>query len=143
MDYGKDQPAKTREFKVTKNILDKFGLTAGCKGCEATINGAGARAHSDGCRKRLEEAIKNDDVLKVRLDMRDTRFGKKEEAAEVEEKDAGIDVEKIDVEAKTDEAEVAGELLKDKGDIIDAQVPGQSSSSSSAQEVASGGREQQ
>ena len=31
---------------------------------------------------------------------------------------------------KTDEAEVAGELLKDKGNIIDAQVPGQSSSSS-------------
>merc|ERR1712086_1026255 len=135
MDYGKDQPAKTREFKITKNILDKFKLTAGCKGCDAVINGSGARgAHSDECRKRLEEAIKNDDVPKVRLDMRDIRLNKKVVAAEVEETGADDDVEKIDVEMKTDEAEVAGELLQDKSNIIDAQVPGQSSSSSSGQE---------
>merc|ERR1712086_782235 len=134
MDYGKDQPAKTREFKITKNILDKFKFTAGCKGCDAVINGSGARgAHSDECRKRLEEAIKNDDVLKVRLDMRDIRLNKKVVAEEVEKKDAVDDVEKIDVEMKTDEAEVAGELLQDKSNIIDAQVLWQSSSSSSGQ----------
>merc|ERR1712086_474798 len=133
MDYGKDQPAKNREFKITKNILDKLKFTAGCKGCDAVINGSGARAHSDGCRKRLEEAIKNDDVLKVRLDMRDIRLNKKVVAEEVEKKDAFDDVEKIDVEMKTDEAEVAGELLQDKSNIIDAQVLWQSSSSSSGQ----------
>jgi len=130
MDYGKDQPAKNREFKITKSILDKFKFTAGCKGCDAVIHGSGARAHSDGCRKRLEEAIKNDDVLKVRLDMRDIRMNKKVVADDVEKKEEVDEVEKIDVEMKTDEAEVAGELLQDKSNIIDAQVPGQSSSSS-------------
>ena len=134
MDYGNHKPAKAREFKITKGILDKFGLTARCKGCEATIIGAGARMHSDECRRRLEEAIKNDDILKVRLDMRDIRFGLKEDAAEEEKNDADIDAEKIDVEMKTDEAVVAGELLQDKGNIIDAQVPGQSSSSSAPPE---------
>ena len=83
----------------------------------------------------MEEAIKNDDTLKVRLDMRDIRFGKKEHAAEEGEKDADIDAEKIDVDMKTDEAEVAGELLKDKGNVIDAQVPGQSSNSSGPPEM--------
>ena len=131
MDYGKDQPAKNREFKITKSILDKFKFTAGCKGCDAVIHGSGARAHSDGCRKRLEEAIKNDDVLKVRLDMRDIRLNKKVVADDVEKKEEVDEVEKIDVEMKTDEAEVAGELLQDKSNIIDAQVPGQSQSSSS------------
>ena len=32
--------------------------------------------HSDDCKKRLEKAIKNDDILKVTLDMRDIRLNR-------------------------------------------------------------------
>ena len=70
MDYGKDKRARFREFKITKGTLENFGFSSHCKGCDATVFGAGARIHSDDCRRRLEEAIQNNDILKVRLDMR-------------------------------------------------------------------------
>ena len=126
MDYGKDKHFEVRQFKITKGILDKFGFTQNCKGCEAATVGAGARRHSDECRERLEEEIKNDDVLKVRLDMRDIRFDNNVE----EDKDKTSEAEELDVEMKTDEAEVAGELMRDKENIVDAQMPSQPSSSS-------------
>ena len=82
-DYGKDKRARVREFKITKGILEKFGFSPHSKGCDATVFGAGARMHSDDCRRRLEEAIKNDDILKVSLDTRDIRFNRmKDEVAE-------------------------------------------------------------
>ena len=77
----------------------------------------------------MEEEIKNDDVLKVRLDMRDIRFANNADEEKDDARDTGFDTEKIDVEMKTDEAAVAGELLSDKGNIIDTQGPGPSSSS--------------
>ena len=77
----------------------------------------------------MEEEIKNDDVLKVRLDMRDIRFANNADEEKDDARDTGFDIEEIDVEMKTDEAAVAGELLSDKGNIIDTQGPGPSSSS--------------
>ena len=37
MDYGKDKRARVREFKITKGILEKFGFSPHCKGCDATV----------------------------------------------------------------------------------------------------------
>ena len=78
--------------------------------------------------------MKNDDTFKVRLDMRDIRFKTQEDAAEEDEKESNPDVEKIDDEMKTDEAEVAGKLLQDNANIIDFQGLGRSSSSSGPSE---------
>ena len=123
MDYGKDKRARVREFKITNGILEKFGFSPHCKGCDATILGTGARSHSDDCRRRLEEAIKNDDILKVRLDMRDIRFNRMKDEEAEERNDADVQAEKVDVEMQTDEAEVASELLREKTNIINAHVP--------------------
>ena len=63
------QEFKFREFKLTKGILEKFGLSDNCKGCEAAASGTGARRHTGDCQQRLEQWIHDDEVLRVRLDL--------------------------------------------------------------------------
>ena len=70
------QEFKFREFKITNCILEKFGLWDTCKGCEAAASGSDARRHTDDCRQRLEQLIRDDEVLRVRLDMQDVRLNR-------------------------------------------------------------------
>ena len=71
---NKEDVFRFRDFKITKGILNKYGHTSGCKGCEASECGGNPRAHSDLCRRRIEEVIRRDDVLKARVEMRDVRL---------------------------------------------------------------------
>ena len=64
---------KYREFKITRGILDKFGYSEDCKGCAAAAAEKDHRRHSDECRSRIEQQIREDEVLRVRLNMRDIR----------------------------------------------------------------------
>ena len=48
MDYGKDKRARVREFRIMKGILEKFGFSPHCKGCDATVFGTGARKEARG-----------------------------------------------------------------------------------------------
>ena len=68
------QEFKFREFKITKGILEKFVFSDKCKGCGAAASGTEARRHTDDCRQRLEQLVRDDEVLRVRLDMRDVRI---------------------------------------------------------------------
>ena len=54
---SKDKAA--RDFKITKRLLDKYGLSQGCPGCEASLEGK-SRSHTQGCRNRIEEAMRDD-----------------------------------------------------------------------------------
>ena len=49
----------SRDLKITKRILDKYGLTAGCPRCEASLMGK-SRIHNHACRSRIEEEMQND-----------------------------------------------------------------------------------
>ena len=68
---------RNRNFKITKGIIDKFGTTEGCKGCDAHIIGLKGRQHSIDCRARIESAMADDDMLNSRLTSRDARLGMK------------------------------------------------------------------
>ena len=70
------QEFKFREFKITKGILEKFGFSDNCKGREAAASGTDARRH---CRQRLEQSIRDDEVLRVRLYMRNVRLNRDSE----------------------------------------------------------------
>ena len=70
----KEMGYRCRDFKITKTILERFGHSEDCKGCKAAQEESGPRQHSGACRERIEEAIKADDILRVRLDMRDARL---------------------------------------------------------------------
>ena len=67
---------KFREFNITKGILEKFGLSDICKGCDAAASGTDVRRQTDDCRRRLEQSIRDDEVLRVRLDLRDVRLNR-------------------------------------------------------------------
>ena len=54
---------------------------------------------------------KNDDILKVRLDMRDNRFNSKKKDTDGMRL-TDVEAETVDVEMQIDEAEVAGELFE-------------------------------
>ena len=80
---------RTRDFNITKTLIEKLGTTDGCKGCEGHVMGS-RRAHSEACRSRMEAAMKNDEVLGKRVTARDAR--KIEEACRREEEMSKDDV---------------------------------------------------
>jgi len=49
-----------RNASIAKADLEKHGYSARCPGCQAILRGRAHQAHSIGCRKRLEEEMKND-----------------------------------------------------------------------------------
>ena len=48
------EPGLNRNFRINSRILEKYGPTMGCKGCENKMTGDDARPHSSECRVRLE-----------------------------------------------------------------------------------------
>ena len=64
---------KAGEFNITYGVLGKFDSSDNWKSCEAAAFGADAKKHADECPSRLQTLIREDDVLKARLDLRDVR----------------------------------------------------------------------
>ena len=55
------QPRKepqTRRMKITECMLQKFGYTEGCEGCQAKAAGmTHQKPHGEDCRKRIEQHL--------------------------------------------------------------------------------------
>ena len=52
----------TRRMPITHKEIEKYGYTDGCPGCDAKKRGEVARrGHSEKCRRRIEEALRNDE----------------------------------------------------------------------------------
>ena len=54
-----------RNFRITKRILEKYGHTPGCIGCEAALAGGARREHTDACCNRIESKMLEDPDEKV------------------------------------------------------------------------------
>ena len=52
--------ARVQRERITKQDIDEFGATIGCPGCNAIKDNKRAQAHSDRCRKRIEECLSNE-----------------------------------------------------------------------------------
>ncbi|CAK0826156.1 unnamed protein product [Prorocentrum cordatum] len=62
-------PAGPRAVYIRKDVeIAKYGLSPGCYGCAAILNGARARAHSAECRARIEQAMQGDEEAKQRFE---------------------------------------------------------------------------
>ena len=62
-----------RNFRITEMLLEKYGRTEGCPGCEARVLGdykmtsGSLRRHTDECRARLESQMKDtEDDVRIR-----------------------------------------------------------------------------
>ena len=92
-----EDEVRLRDFKITKKLVEKFGITPGCKGCEGQIVGT-RRAHSAECRLRMEEKMQSDQQLSERIKERDRRIPKdgEGESAEADIEMPGLEVESED-----------------------------------------------
>ena len=61
---------RVQRERITKQDIDEFGATIGCQGCNAIKDNKRAQAHSDRCRKRIEECLRNIPHGAERLDRR-------------------------------------------------------------------------
>jgi hypothetical protein len=89
---------------IRREDLETRGYSANCLGCKAILRGTARQGHSENCRKRLEEALKDDPRVKLqrlkekeyvhkRLEEQERKRSRREEARE-EEKDEGMQVER-------------------------------------------------
>ena len=92
---------RVQRERITKQDIDEFGATIGCPGCNAIKDNKRAQAHSDRCRKRIEESLRNTPHGAERLDRRD----------------------EVITEALAEEVR-RGEQRKKKGDRTTTAVPG-------------------
>ena len=50
--------ARVQRERITKQDIDEFGATIGCPGCNAIRDNKRRQAHSDRCRRRIEERLR-------------------------------------------------------------------------------------
>ena len=49
--------ARSRNFRITKRLLEKYGCSPSCEGCEAMLDGKRPREHNSECRERIEKSM--------------------------------------------------------------------------------------
>ena len=57
---AEDREPVPRRAYIHKRDLEKFGYTVGCPGCVSVVRGGARQAHTEKCRRRLEEELKGD-----------------------------------------------------------------------------------
>ena len=82
-------------------------------------SGTDARKHTDDCRQGLEQLIRDDEVLRVRLDMRDVRLSRDAEC-EKHNRPEELKGGRADGEAEAAGGKVAEDLLVNEDNIVDA-----------------------
>ena len=53
-----------REFYISKADAEKHGYTRGCGGCSSWFRGLGRQPHTEECRKRFENLMKDEAKVK-------------------------------------------------------------------------------
>ena len=97
-----------RRFRITTPMLERYGFTEGCQGCRFKQAGLkDGRGHSETCRTRLMEAMKEDEEGRKVLDRETHRIVLA----------SGIPDEGEDerMEADADNIEMEGETMKSEG----------------------------
>ena len=84
------EETQRRRAQITKDVLDRFGYHEGpgrCAGCKAARRGLTSQTHSEECRRRIEEQMRQgSDKDKAKLDKAQGRL-LQEAAARVERDD--------------------------------------------------------
>ena len=63
--------ARVQRERITKQDIDEFGATIGCPGCNAIRDNKRRQAHSDRCRRRIEESLRKTPHGAERLERRE------------------------------------------------------------------------
>ena len=66
-------PKTVYRIRLTRDYFIEKGFTNGCLGCKAILEGSGARGHTEACRRRTEEIMRNTSEGQDRLKRRQDR----------------------------------------------------------------------
>ncbi len=69
-----EEEAKVRRMYIRKQDIEKYGKTDGCPGCSAISRGRAPACHTEKCRKRITERIKEDPAEASRVNQAEARF---------------------------------------------------------------------
>ena len=61
---ARDEPPIPRRGDIRRTDLEDHGYTANCKGCQAILKGKARQGHSEECRKRMEDLLKDEPRMK-------------------------------------------------------------------------------
>ena len=71
---GKEGKVEARRMRITAAMLAKYGYTEGCEGCRYKRAGlAEAKAHSEKCRQRIVEAMRETEEGRRVMEREDER----------------------------------------------------------------------
>ena len=77
---GREPHEDIRRFRVTEQMLDKYGYTDGCEECDRKLNDwPGRRHHTETCRMRLQQLIADDETDRSILERQAARIQGKNE----------------------------------------------------------------
>ena len=123
-------PTRQRDFRITRKVIEKFGYSPGCIGCEAHMTGGCQREHSMTCRRRLEDEMVKDDSARVTITKRDLRMNAPDGSVNGEQ-DTSVDAEiKVGVNPQEGKSQNA-QTHKEKEENVSQQIPGKVSKNSS------------
>ena len=114
-----------REFYIKKEDAEKHGYTRGCGGCSSWFRGLGRQPHSEECRERFREIMKEDAKVK-NAEERKRDFVEKIEERKKRKTEKNAEKDKED-------AEMSGAIEQDGG-----RAQAGRSESSGSQAVAGG-----
>ena len=122
------QERKIREFRINNEILDKYGYTENCPGCDAKQRGTAKASHSRACRSRLEESIKAMDPEDPVLLRRDERICSKfvdgvESAAKAAKAADEAVAEDMEIDFESEGPDVSREVVQE-GDAVEEEPSG-------------------
>lgn len=108
-----------KSAQITKQDLEQLGYTVGCQGCVAILRGTARQTHAAGCRKRLEDLLKDTEKVKRANKKKDefveraiARDEELRKAKEGEEKCHYPEVEPQSMEVEPINSDISGEKRK-------------------------------
>ena len=62
--YIETRDKAPREFYISQKDVEKHGFTRGCPGCSSFTRGLGRQPHTEVCRDRLKELMRDESKVK-------------------------------------------------------------------------------
>ena len=82
-----DQGHEVRRMRITPKLLEQYGFTEGCAGCQFKRAGLSeSRGHTEACRARIWEALNGDEAGKRHRGLQEERIAKRKAAEEAAQK---------------------------------------------------------
>lgn len=68
---------QVRRMRLRREDYEEYGYTTGCPGCRALLRGVAPQTHSEPCRRRMEDILKNSEIGQRRKRVADERINQR------------------------------------------------------------------